>query len=996
MSTPTGSPAEPPPAPLRWTRDPREAGWSGSAVALGRDLEAAVPGGVRFDAGHRAMYAVDASNYRQVPIGVVFPRSAEQVEAAVAVCRHHGAPVLGRGGGTSLAGQCCNHAVVFDFSRHMGRVLEIDPAARRARVEPGCVLDTLRDRAVRDHGLTFAPDPATHSQCTLGGMIGNNSCGPHSVMGGRTADNVESLEILTYDGLRMTVGATSEEELEALIAGGGRRGEIYRRLRALRDRYEPEIRQRFGDLPRLVAGYNLKDLLPERGFHVARALVGSESTCVTVLAATLRLVPWPAARVLLAVSYEDVYLAADHVPEVMAERPMACEGMDGRIVAVQREKKLHPEDLALLPDGDGWLLVELGADAEEEAAARAERLAARLRVSPHVVSAKIYRDPAVQQKVWTIRESALGAAARQERDTWPGWEDSAVPPHRLGDYLRDLRRLLDSHGLHGAFYGHFGEGCVHTHNDFDLRTTAGLAGFRAFMEEAADLCVSYGGSLSGEHGDGQARGELLPRQFGDALCRAFREFKGIWDPDGRMNPGKLVDPYPLDTQLRLGTGYQPKPAQTWYDFPDDDRSFARATLRCVGVGKCRREDGGTMCPSYQVTHEERHSTRGRAHLLHEMMTGELVGEMWRSEEVKEALDLCLACKGCKRDCPAGVDVASYKAEFLAHYYRHARRPRSAYAMGLVHWWARAGARAPALANRLAASPPLAAAAKALAGVAPERELPALARRDFRRLLRAHRSGNGTAAAPAGAARRVVLFPDTFNTFFHPEVAMATLDTLERAGWKVAVPQKVLCCGRPLYDHGFLGRAEKLLVRVLDTLAPEIDAGVPMVVPEPSCCAVFRDELPNLLSADPRAHRLAAQTFTLAELLADHTPDWRPPPLAGRALFHGHCHQKSVIGQRADLEVLSRLGLEVAAPETGCCGMAGSFGFEKEKYDVSMACGERVLLPAVRRAAAGTLLVTDGFSCREQVRQATGREPLHLAEVLHRAYREGDGGAGPAA
>ena len=572
------------------------------AEALATDLRRSIRGEVRFDDGSRGLYATDGSNYRQVPIGVVVPRDIDDVPQAVEICRRHGAPVLPRGGGTSLAGQCCNVAVVLDVSKYLHRILELDPDRRRARVQPGVVLDDLRREAWRHH-LTFAPDPSTHRQCTLGGMIGNNSCGVHSVMGGKTDDNVEELEILTYDGTRMRVGATSEEELQRIIREGGRRGEIYARLRALRDRYADVIRRRYPRIPRRVSGYNLDQLLPEHGFHVARALVGSEGTCAITLEATLRLLPWPRARSLLVLGYADVYTAADHVPEILEHKPIGLEGLDDRLVEDMKKTGIHPENITLLPDGGGWLLVEFGGDTREEADGHARRLMERLTGQAGAPSMKLFDDPDEERAVWLVRESGLGATAHVPgaKDTWEGWEDSAVPPDKVGAYLRDLRGLLDRYHYACALYGHFGQGCIHTRIDFDLATHDGIAAFRAFVHDAADLVVRHGGSLSGEHGDGQSRAELLPKMFGPELVQAFREFKAIWDPGGKMNPGKLVDPYRIDENLRLGTGYRPPQPMTHFAYPEDAGSFARAALRCVGVGNCRKTDSGTMCPSYMAT-----------------------------------------------------------------------------------------------------------------------------------------------------------------------------------------------------------------------------------------------------------------------------------------------------------------------------------------------------------------------------------------------------------
>ena len=707
---------------------------------LERALRSRVSGEVRFDDGSRALYATDASNYRQVPIGVVVPRSIGDVVAAVECAREAGAPIVARGGGTSLAGQCCNVALVLDTSKFLNRILYLDPAKRRARVEPGVVLDRLRERAERHH-LTFAPDPSTHNHCTLGGMIGNNSCGVHSVMGGMTSDNVEELEVLLYDGTRLVVGATPADELERICSERTRRGEIYRRLRALRDEHEGEIRGRFPQIPRRVSGFDLPQLLPERSFNVARALVGTEGTCALVLSATLRLVHSPPARSLLVLGYEDVYHAADHIPEVMEAGPIGCEGIDEKLVAEMKWKGIHPQDIKLLPAGRGWLMVEFGGETREEADAKARKLMERLRGGPTM---KLFDDREEESHLWKVRESGLGATARKEngKENWEGWEDSSVPPEKLGPYLRKLRALFDSFGYDGALYGHFGQGCVHTRIDFDLRTKDGIAKYRRFISDAVDLVVAHGGSISGEHGDGQSKAEFLPRMYGERLVRAFEEFKGIWDPDWKLNPGKVVRPHRIDEDLRIGAQYRPPAPKTHFRYGGDDFSFAKATARCVGIGECRKTEGGTMCPSYRATMEEKHSTRGRAHLLFEMLQGDPVGGGFRDPHVKEALDLCLACKGCKGECPVNVDLATYKAEFLSHYYAGRLRPRAAYALGLIHWWARIASRAPTLVNAIART----SLFKKLGGVAPAREVPAFASRTFRAWFEARPRVNASLAA----------------------------------------------------------------------------------------------------------------------------------------------------------------------------------------------------------------------------------------------------------
>jgi FAD/FMN-containing dehydrogenase/Fe-S oxidoreductase len=998
------------------------------ALALADALRSNVRGDVRFDRGTRALYATDGSNYRQVPIGVVLPRDADDVLATIALCREFGAPLLCRGGGTSLAGQCCNVAVILDFSKYMARILEIDPARRIARVQPGVVLDHLR-AAAEQHRLTFAPDPATHNRCTLGGMIGNNSCGVHSLMAGKTDDNIEELEILTYDGLRMKVGATSNEELENILIQGGRRGEIYAKLKAIAATYGNFVRQRYPNIPRRVSGYNLNFLLPENGFNVARALVGSEGTCVTVLEATCRLVESPPERVLLVIAYPDIYQCADHVPEILAHQPIGLEGFDDLLVGYTRAKGINSEGLELLPEGGGWLMVEFGVETALDAESQAHSLMQALARGSSPPNMRLYTGGQQIKRVWEVRESALGVTSHVpgEPMNWEGWEDSAVAPEKLGGYLRELRKMMAAYDYRGSLYGHFGHGCVHTRINFDLQSKDGIARFRKFMEEAADLVVSYGGSISGEHGDGQARAELLPKMFGPELVQAFREFKSAWDPEWKMNPGKLVSPYKLDENLRLGAEYGPWEPKTNFQFVADHGSLAQATLRCVGVGKCRREDGGLMCPSYLVTRDEEHSTRGRAHLLWEMTQGQgredgLIRDGWRSEEVKQSLDLCLSCKGCKTECPVGVDLATYKAEFLSHYYEGRARPRNAYAFGNLDLWARFASRAPGLANLTTQLPFLRDIAKLVAGISKQRAIPAFApetfktwferrsleRRSFDRdgtqlkdqfgkdtALASPHSVENTRASVPEEAPPVLLWPDTFNNYFHPGTAKAAVEVLEAAGFRVIVPKAHLCCGRPLYDHGMLDRARALLLQILDELAPEIEAGIPIVGLEPSCVAVFRDELVNLFPDDERAQALSRQTFLLSEFLETYAKDFPLPRLDRKALVHGHCHHKSLMRMTAEEAVLRRLGIDFQSPAPGCCGMAGSFGFESDKYVVSMAIGELELLPAIRRAPPDWLIIADGFSCREQIAQGSPRQALHLAEVLQMALH-GDGLSAPSA
>ncbi|KVZ35709.1 dimethylmenaquinone methyltransferase [Burkholderia ubonensis] len=954
--------------------------------ALAADLRTAMRGEVRFDAGTKALYASDASNYRQVPLGVVVPADADDLAAALGVCRRFDVPFLTRGGGTSQNGQGVNVAVVADASKYFNRVVSVDPAAQTAIVEPGVVCDTLRD-AAEAHGLTFAPDPATHSRCTLGGMIANNSCGAHSVMAGKTVENVEALEILTYDGARFWVGPTPEHELDAIVAAGGRRGEIYCRLRDLRDRYAERIRNEFPQIKRRVSGFNLDQLLPENGFNVARALVGTEGTCAITLQAKVRLVHSPSCRVLLVLGFTDIFTAADAVPHYNRFAPIAIEGLDRAIIRGLQARGLKADEIALLPPGDAWVVLEFGADTVDAALAQAREAEAYFNgggAGPDV-SGFVVAEKAKQQKIWSIRETGASAVALSVDPSKPdpvaGWEDAAVDPLRLGDYLRAFQALVDRYGYETCLYGHFGDGCVHARITFDLRSAEGVQVWRGFLREAAQLVVDFGGSLSGEHGDGQAKAEFLPIMYGPELMQAMAEFKAIWDPANRLNPGKVINAYRADENLRLGPAYKPVTLQTKLTFasPEGD-GMQRAIERCIGMGKCRSLDGGTMCPSYRATREEKFSTRGRAHLFWEMLQGDVIKDGWNSAEVKEALDACLGCKGCKSDCPTHTDMASYKAEFMSHYYETHRRPRQAMFMGRIGQWAPLASRFPRLTNFMTSTPPLARIGKWLAGIAPQRALPAFAPRPFRAIAKRQGIGQRTNAAPA--RNKVILWVDTFNEHFSPDIAAAAVDVLSALGYDVTLPKKRLCCGRPLYDYGLLDEARALLRTAVDELAGEIGAGVPVVGLEPGCLSVFKDELLKQLPDEPLAKRLAAQTFLFSDFVAQAEFAW--PRLDADVIVHGHCHQKSLFGMQGETALLDKLGVRWKLLDTGCCGMSGSFGFNEDHYDLSMKIGEGKLLPLVRQASADAIVVTNGFSCREQIEQGAGRTPLHIAQLAKRA------------
>jgi FAD/FMN-containing dehydrogenase/Fe-S oxidoreductase len=943
-------------------------GGRNGAGELAAALRAEVGGEVDFGAGRRAEYSGDASLYRCVPLGVVFPREAADLEATLAVCRRAGVPLTFRGGGTSIGGQAVGHGVVVDCSRHLDRILELDPERRRARVQPGVILDDLR-RAAAAHGLDVGPDPSTHSRCTIGGMVGNNACGSHSIAWGRTAESVLGLELLLHDGTRIAVGS-------APAGPAGRSSRATALLAALRDFArdgEETIRASLGRFPRQVSGYALEQLLPERGFDLARALVGSEGTCAVVVEATVALIEPPAARGLVLVGFDDLAAAADEAPAILERRPLALEGIDTLILDTVRRRG---GGVPALPDGRAWLYVEVGGADHAEAGKRADDLARELAAGVGVRGTLAVADQAAQRALWRIREDGAGLATRlpDGGQAWPGWEDAAVPPERLGAYLRDFQALLDRHHRQGVMYGHFGEGCVHVRIDFDLEDRGGPGRYREFVEEAADLVAGHGGSLSGEHGDGRARSELLPRMYSSEVIALFQRFKAVWDPGELLNPGVLVQPAPVDRDLRPAAPRRRLPVALRY--PDDGGDLGFALHRCVGVGKCRAASGGVMCPSFRATGDERDSTRGRARTLQEMLAGGAVADGWRSAAVRDALDLCLSCKGCKRDCPVGVDMATYKSEFLHQHYRHRVRPAAHYALGWLPLWARLTAIAPGVANRVAGGRRTGAALRRFGGIAPKRPLPRFASRARRAWRR-----RGEAA---GEGRDALLWVDTFTEHFTPQVGQAAMEVLTDAGFRVHLPGRPLCCGLTWLSTGQLDRARRRLRRLLDSLDPYLRQGMPLVVLEPSCAAVLRDDARSLLGDTQPVRRLAAATHTLAEVLEREAPAWQPGALHRRVVVQTHCHQHAVLGSAADDRVLERLGVEAVRLDAGCCGMAGNFGFEADHYATSVAVAELALLPALRAEPPGTVVLADGFSCRTQIEQLAGRPAMHLAELLREA------------
>lgn len=947
--------------------------------ALGARLERAlrqrVRGEVRFDAKSRLLYSTDASLYQILPLGVVVPRDEADVVAAAEVAAELGAPVLPRGGGTALAGQTVGPALVLDFGKHMNRVLSLDPDRRRAVVQPGLRLDRL-NRAAAPHGLQFGPDPATLRQCALGGMIGNNSCGARSLVYGKTGDHVHSLRCVLHDGHCATFGAVRRGDVAAL---GGREGELARAVLAILEPERARIEARYPRVPRRVSGYNFDAMLEAPELNLAHLVVGSEGTLATVVEAEVGLVPVPGARGLVLLSFRERFTSMDAVPAILPERGLsALEIVDSRVVQGARELfEFRGAAATVAADALGVLFVEFSGDTPAEVAELANDFARRAPGLPGAPHAGVFLGAREQTAAWSLRQAATGLLYRTTatRDIRPQEfvEDTGIAPEKLGAYTRRFEEVVHRHGTTLGFFGHAGQGCLHIRVDLNLKRGEDVRRMQAIAGDVAELVVEFGGSLSGEHGDGLSRSEFLPLMYGPEIMDLHRRVKQAWDPDGRMNPGKIVPPVQaMSDNLRFGEGYAASPpADTWFAYEEGD--WATAVEKCNGMAICRKLDAGTMCPSFMVTLEEQHSTRGRANALREAMRGNLPG--MRSTEVLEALDLCLACKACKTECPVGVDMARYKAEFLAQHHRETGTPREALFFGRIHDFAKAASVAPRIAN--AGQRMLGRAVKAFGGVDSRRALPTFAAEPFRRWFR-RRPG---ADRPAEGRPTVVLLDDTFHNFFEPRPLQATVAVLERAGFHVKLPEAQVCCGRAAVSKGLLDHAREKQRALLEVLAPEVERGAWVVGAEPSCILTLRDELPDLVR-DPRAKALAGASATLEEFLAA-LPDWSPGRLPRRAVVHGHCHAKALVGMGPTTEVLKRVeGLEVEVLDSGCCGMAGSFGYEEGHYEVSKAAGERVLFPAVRGAAEEDLVVASGFSCRHQIADfCDGRRALHLAEVL---------------
>ncbi len=969
--------------------------------ARAAELERRLGARLRLDLTTRGAYTSDASLYRRFPAAVLEPEGVDDVRAGIELARLRGWPVVGRGGGTSVAGNAIGEGLVIDTSRRMNRVLDIDPVARTARIQPGVICDQLKEAAAA-HGLTYGPDPSTHSRCTVGGMVSNNACGSHSVAWGTSASNLESVTTVLADGreVRADRGGADDERIDTA-------------LRGLRDRHLAMLRLELGRFPRQVSGYGLHYLLPENGFDVAKAVAGSEGTLGVITELTVSLVELPRATALAVLAFPTVFDAAEVAPRLRKEGVATIEGMGADLLSALRSQPGRDKAGSGLPGGapgevtaGGWLYCETTGQTPEEAGERARGLVSD---AGPLVASTVVTDHAEARALWRIREAGAGIVTRlpDGGEAWPGWEDSAVPAENLADYLRELYELLDSHGLRGIPFGHFGEGCVHIRVSYPLRDEGGDRVLRAFMEDAAALVAAHGGSLSGEHGDGRARSELLTRMYSPEMLAAFRSFKEVFDPDGLFNPGVLVDPDPVDQGLRPGPEQRRFELTPVHALSRDEGSLVNAVNRCVGVGACRSHEG-SMCPSFQVTGDEVHSTRGRARLLSEMLRGERITGGYRSEEVREALDLCLSCKACASECPVNVDMATYKSEFLNQHYSGRMRPMTHYSMGWLPALTSLMHRVPGAArllNALMRVPAVEWLVKAGAGVDRSRAMIRFAPRSLQTEFR--RRGGGAkppAAGDRGTAGdvgeqdgegrpRLVLWPDSFSNHLDSGPGLAAVEVLEALGYEVLMPREFVCCGLTWHSTGQLSMVKRVLSRSVAVMEPYVAAGIPVVGLEPSCREMLAHELTELMPGDPRAERLQESVVSFSDVVSRHLPQeggdrssWPFGELNVGAVSQVHCHERSLGDSAPSSSLLSAVGVDERSVRTGCCGLAGNWGFEPGHADLSRDLGERELFPAIRARESGDIVLADGFSCRTQVRQETDAEPLHLAEVLQRALR----------
>ena len=953
--------------------------------ALVEDLGRLVDGEVRFDKMSRVLYSTDASIYQIEPVGVVIPRSTEDVIAVVEAANRYGVPVLPRGGGTSLAGQTVGQAIVIDFSKYMRNALDVNVEEGWVRTQPGIILDELNAR-LQPTGMMFAPDPSTSNRGNVGGALGNNSCGAHSIMWGKTVDNVVDLDVVLSDGTTARFGPLDGEGLEAKLRNGGLEGEIYRKLLAIGEANADEVLRRYPKIQRRVSGYNLDELVEGSPFDMARFAVGSEGTLVTITEARLRIVPLPKVKALAVLHFRDLLESMEATVATLELDPAAVELIGSMIIRQARTNLEYSRMMDFIEgDPEALLVVEMTGDSQAELDARLDDLEGRMARSRLGYAVRRLTEPEDQEKVWAMRKAGLGLMMNVPGDAkpLPFVEDTAVAPKVLPDFVRRFDEIVREHGTVAGYYGHASVGCLHIRPLIDIKRQDGVDRMVSIATQISDLTLEFGGSMSGEHGDGLVRSHWNEKMFGSRIYQAFREVKAAFDPKGVMNPGKIVDSPPMTDSLRIGPEYGTRQVDTGFGYTQEG-GFAAAIEMCNGQGACRKASGGTMCPSYMATRDERDSTRGRASALRAAMSGVLPPESLTGQSLHEVMELCLECKACKAECPSNVDMAKLKYEFLDKYHSANGHSLRDILFGHVGALSRWGSFFAPLSNWGLRSAPLKGFLAEQAGIDQRRELPQFASQTFRQWFRA-RGGSPGSSAVNGP---VVLFPDTFTDYNHPNLGIAATKVLERLGFQVVVPD-VRCCGRPMLSKGMMDRARANARFNVDTVYPYVERGAKLVGLEPSCILGFRDDFVDLLDGDARAKTVGESAMLVEELVIYAQEEFgasldlktTSPPV----LFHGHCHQKALVGIGPAMRVLRSVpGSGAVEIPSGCCGMAGSFGFEKEHYDVSMTIGEQVLFPAIRAHKGEGLVVSEGVSCRQQIEQGTGSRAKHLVEVLAEA------------
>jgi FAD/FMN-containing dehydrogenase/Fe-S oxidoreductase len=995
--------------------------------ALLRELRQQVDGEVYVDRITRALYATDASPYQIDPVAVVVPRTPDAVRATLALARAHHVPIVARGAATSLAGQTVGQAIQIDFSKYLNRIVELDTAAGWVRVQPGIVLDHLNGE-LAPHGLKFAPDVSPSNRATIGGMIANNSSGAYSLRYGKTIDHVLELRVLLSDGTETTLRTLEPDEWTVRCAQPDLEGACYRAVSELAQQHHEAIERRYPKIMRRVGGYNLDAFAGDPPYNLAKLIVGSEGTLAVILEAKLRLMPRPAASGVVLLEFADLFDALDAVVPCLACAPVAVELLDDLLLNLTRRSLAFKDSLAILKtEAAALLLVEFFGDDPADVAGQMDRLLEQLPSQARLAAATRALTAEEKAPIWLVRKAGLPLLQSMSPGLKPETcvEDSAVPPQHLAAYIRRFKALIESHGTIAAFYGHASVGLLHVRPLLNLHDPNDVRHFRALSEGIRDLALEYGGAVSGEHGDGLLRSEHNLTVFGPDLYAAFQTLKRTFDPQGILNPGKIVDAPPLDAHLRyVPPRGVPVALQTHFAFHDTEGMLGAAEL-CNGNGACRKTDSGTMCPSYMVTRDEAHSTRGRANALRLALGGALpAAELW-SDRMHDVLDLCIECKGCTAECPSRVNMTRLKSEWLAHYFARHGTPLRARLFGQIRALNRIGTRLAPFSNWALRLPGVGLLNERLLGISRYRKLPRFATQSFDRWFETRENneqrtaenneqrttanneqrnkgtrqqvGTGTvrhvqAVEQADTKgrfdlRTVVLFPDTFTLYNEPQIGRAATLLLEALGYTVILPQRLVCCGRPMISKGLLGAAKRAAQDQLAVLASCAARGLPIVGLEPSCLLTFRDEYLDLLD-DPRAEALRAQSMLLDEFLyqelqrgAFSASVFRSSATARPALVHGHCHQKALAATTPTLALLRAAGFAPREIDSGCCGMAGSFGYEREHYAISLDIGERALLPAVRAASADTTIVALGTSCRQQIAHGTGRTAFHIAEVL---------------